>query len=66
MSPNCYFCYQPDKRKLRLDINKARETMKKVGVLKRATIMGGESTLLDNLPDFISLCKDMSQTIFVW
>jgi len=36
MSPNCYFCYQPDKRKLRLDIEKARETMKKVGMLKRA------------------------------
>lgn len=58
MKPNCYFCYQPDKRKLRLDIEKARETMRKVGVLKRATIMGGESTLLDNLPDFISLCRE--------
>ena len=28
MSPNYYLCYQPDKRKLRLDIEKARETMK--------------------------------------
>ncbi len=31
--------------------------MKKVGILKRATIMGGESTLIENLPDFIELCK---------
>jgi hypothetical protein len=58
MSPNCYFCYQPDKRKLRLDINKAKGTMAKVGRLKRATIMGGESTLIDNLPDFIKLTRD--------
>ena len=32
--------------------------MKKVGILKRATIMGGESTLIDNLPDFIALSKE--------
>ena len=59
MSPNCYFCYQPDKRKLHLDINKCEDTMNKVdkslGKLKRATIMGGESTLRKDLPDFIAL-----------
>ena len=57
MKPNCYFCYQPYKDKLHLDINKCEETMKKVGKLKRATIMGGESTLLNNLSDYIKLTK---------
>ena len=57
MQPNCYFCYQPDKRPLQLDIKLAEATMKKVGVLKRATIMGGESTLRKDLPDFIRLTR---------
>lgn len=55
---NCYFCYQPNKTPLQLDIHKMEETMKKVGVLKRATIMGGESTIRSDLPDIIRLTKN--------
>lgn len=54
---NCYFCYQPFKQPLQLDLSFCENTMKKVGVLKRATIMGGESTLRNDLPDFIKLTK---------
>lgn len=35
---NCYFCYQPNKTPLQLDINKMKETMEKVGTLKSADI----------------------------
>jgi len=52
---NCYFCYQPNKAPLQLDIEKMRETMKRVGKLKRATIMGGEATIRKDLVDFIKL-----------
>ena len=50
---NCYFCYQPLKEPLQLDMAKAISTMDKVGILKRATIMGGESTIRKDLPDII-------------
>lgn len=56
-NPQCYFCYQPLKKALHLSIEKCEATMDKVGILKRATIMGGESTLLPNLPDFIKVTK---------
>lgn len=58
MMPRCYFCYQPRKEDLILDIEKARKTMEKVGKLKRATIMGGESTLREDLPEIIALAKE--------
>lgn len=35
---NCYFCYQPLKEPLQLDMAKAISTMDKVGILKRATL----------------------------
>lgn len=54
---NCYFCYQPLKEPLQLDMIKAKATMDKVGILKRATIMGGESTLRPDLPDIIREVK---------
>ena len=54
---NCYFCYQPNKEPLQLDIHKMHETMEKVGVLKRATIMGGESTIRKDLVDLIRLTR---------
>lgn len=57
-NPQCYFCYQPLKKALHLSLEKCKETMDKVGVLKRATIMGGESTLLPNLPEFIKLTRE--------
>lgn len=50
---NCYFCYQPLKEPLQLDMAKAHETMDKIGILKRATIMGGESTIRKDLPEII-------------
>lgn len=52
---NCYFCYQPCKEAKMLDYETARKTMEKVGILKRATIMGGEATLREDLTDFIAL-----------
>lgn len=55
---NCYFCYQPFKEPLYLDYEKCLDTMKKVGVLKRATIMGGEATIRDDLDEFIKLAKE--------
>lgn len=55
---NCYFCYQPLKEPLQLDIKKCNHTMDQVGVLKRATIMGGESTLRNDLPDIIKMVKN--------
>ena len=54
---NCYFCYQPNKQPLMLDYEYAKDTMEKVGTLKRATIMGGEATLRKDLVDFIKLAK---------
>ena len=55
---NCYFCYQPYKAPEYLSYEAAKKTMDKVGILKRATIMGGESMLRDDLPDFIRLAKE--------
>ena len=55
---NCYFCYQPNKEPKYLSYEAARATMDKVGILKRATIMGGEATLRNDLPDFIKLAAD--------
>lgn len=59
MNPPCYFCYQPDKSRHVLSLPNLEHTMKKVtnarGKLKRATIMGGESTLLGNLEDYIKV-----------
>lgn len=55
---NCYFCYQPNKAPLQLDIEKMRETMRRVGKLKRATIMGGEATIRKDLVDFIKLTRE--------
>lgn len=55
---NCYFCYQPLKEPLQLDIEKCKATMAKVGKLKRATIMGGESTLRKDLPEIIKLTRE--------
>ena len=57
-NPPCYFCFQPDKRNLVLDIHKMKETLDKVGELERATIMGGESTLLPNLAEYIRLVEE--------
>ncbi|MBR1449172.1 MAG: radical SAM protein [Prevotella sp.] len=55
---NCYFCYQKYKANRRLDIDKCRDTMRKIGILKRATIMGGEAILNPQLPDFIRLAHE--------
>ena len=55
---NCYFCYQKMKAPLTLDIDKCRDTMRKIGVLKRATIMGGEAMLNRQLTDFIRLTRE--------
>ena len=52
---NCYFCYQKFKSPLYLDYNKLESTLKKVGVLKRATVMGGESLLNKDLVKIVSL-----------
>ena len=60
---NCYFCFQPEKRELILDINKMEETMKKVGKLERATIMGGESLLLPNIVDYFKVTNNYVNTI---
>ena len=54
---NCYFCYQKFKSPLRLDCDKMEKTLKKVGVLKRATIMGGESLLN---PELVKIVKIVS------
>ena len=60
MQPNCYFCYQPNKDPaLLLDIEKMKNTFNKCGrKMKRATIMGGESTILPNLHEYIELTKE--------
>lgn len=52
---NCYFCYQKFKSPLRLDCGKLESTLEKVGVLKRATVMGGESLLNPELIKIVSL-----------
>lgn len=52
---NCYFCYQKFKSPLRLDYGKLGVTLKKVGVLKRATVMGGESLLNPELVRIVDL-----------
>ena len=59
MQPNCYFCYQPNKDpKLVLDMEKMKDTFRRCGrKMKRATIMGGESTILPNLHEYIALTK---------
>lgn len=60
---NCYFCFQPEKSKKILDISKMEEVMSKVGHLKRATIMGGESLLLDNVVDYFKIVNQYVDTI---
>ena len=55
---NCYFCYQILKSPLRLDYTKLESTLKKVGILKRATIMGGESLLNPDLPKITKLVSE--------
>ena len=55
---NCYFCYQKFKSPLRLDCDKMEDTLKKVGVLKRATIMGGESLLNPELVKIVKIVSD--------
>jgi len=59
MQPNCYFCYQPNKNpKLILGMDLMSETFRRCGrKMKRATIMGGESTILPNLHEYIALTK---------
>jgi hypothetical protein len=59
MQPNCYFCYQPNKDpKMVLDMEKMKDTFRRCGrKMKRATIMGGESTILPNLHEYIALTK---------
>lgn len=54
---NCYFCYQPCKEAKMLEYETAKKTMEKVGILKRATIMGGEATIREDLTDFIALAR---------
>lgn len=54
---NCYFCYQKFKAPIYLDYDKCKVTMDKVGILNRATIMGGESLLNPNLEDFVRLTR---------
>jgi hypothetical protein len=60
MQPNCYFCYQPNKDpRMILDMDLMRDTFRRCGrKMKRATIMGGESTILKNLPDYIKLTRE--------
>lgn len=60
---NCYFCFQPEKSEKILDIEKMEETMKKVGKLERATIMGGESLLLPNIVDYFEITNKFVNTI---
>lgn len=55
---NCYFCYQRFKAPIYLDIDKCSDTMRKVGVLKRATIMGGEAMMNPQLFDIIRLTRE--------
>lgn len=57
MKGNCYFCYQKFKFPLRLDYGKLEATLKKVGVLKRATVMGGESLLNPELVKIVNLVR---------
>lgn len=60
---NCYFCFQPFKEQRILDINRMEATMKKVGKLERATIMGGESLLLPNIVDYFEVTNNYANTI---
>lgn len=62
---NCYFCYQPLKEPLQLDMAKAISTMDKVGILKRATIMGGESTIRKDLPEVVEKHKMVKCGLFL-
>ena len=55
---NCYFCYQPNKEPLQLSYEFAKKTMEKIGILKRATIMGGEATIRKDLKEFIKLASN--------
>lgn len=57
LNGNCYFCYQRFKAPIYLDIDKCHETMQKIGMLKRATIMGGEAMINPWLCDFIRLAR---------
>lgn len=59
----CYFCFQPDKRDKILDLDFMKKTMQKVGKLKRATIMGGESLLLDNIVDYFKIANKYADTL---
>ncbi len=60
---NCYFCFQPEKSERTLDLAYAERIMKKVGRLKRATIMGGESLLLPNICDYFALANNYADVL---
>lgn len=60
---NCYFCFQPLKEKIILPIDKLLKTINKCKYMKRSTIMGGESLLVPNLPEYIKIAKTKSQIV---
>jgi len=67
----CSFCYQTFKPAIGSDIvlsiDKMESTMEKVfkknGKLKRATIMGGESLLIENISKYIEITKKYAETV---
>lgn len=60
---NCYFCFQPLKACLTLPVETLRKTINKCPRMSRSTIMGGESTLLPDLAEYIKIAKSKSDTV---
>jgi MoaA/NifB/PqqE/SkfB family radical SAM enzyme len=59
----CEFCFQPSKGERVLGLDSLVGVLSKCPDLSRATIMGGESTLLDDLPEYILAAKKKADTV---
>lgn len=59
----CSFCFQPEKSQKILSIESLNQTLAKCPRMPRATIMGGESTLLPNLAQYIMIMKQKTEVV---
>lgn len=59
----CSFCFQPVKTEEILPLDTLQNTLDKCPRMSRSTLMGGESTLLPNLPDYIAMMKAKTDVV---
>jgi len=60
---NCDFCYQKKKCNDILSVDEVKRQLSGYDRFERVSIMGGESTLLDNLPEYIAAVAEKCDTV---